>query len=139
MEIVYTESQLNEVVAHILNETDSNMLCFHGEMGAGKTTLIKEMVRSMGGAQRGSSPTFGIVNEYSRTDGSILGYHFDFYRIENESEALDIGIEDYFAQDVWFFIEWPDKISSLIPPEATHIRIEVIDDQTRKLSVIPFK
>ena len=135
MEIVYTENQLNKVVARVLDKVNSRLLCFHGEMGAGKTTLIKEMVRTLGGAQSGSSPTFGIVNEYSRTDGSLLGYHFDFYRIEDESEALDIGIEDYFAQDVWFFVEWPEKIGSLIPPNATHIGIEVIDKSTRKLSV----
>ncbi len=135
MEILYTENQLNTAVTGLLDKANSKLLCFHGEMGAGKTTLIKEMVRTLGGAQRGSSPTFGIVNEYSRTDGSLLGYHFDFYRIEDESEALDIGIEDYFAQDVWFFVEWPEKIGPLIPPNAVHIGIEVIDESTRKLTV----
>ena len=135
MEIVYTEDQLEQVVIQVLNNIDSKFLCFYGDMGAGKTTLIKEMVRAMGGAQRGSSPTFGIVNEYSETDGTLLGYHFDFYRIEDESEALDIGIEDYFAQDVWIFVEWPEKIRTLIPPEASRINIEVMDEHTRKLTV----
>ena len=135
MELVYTQDQLADVAHRILDVINTKTICFHGSMGAGKTTLIKALVKHLGGAQSGNSPTFGIVNEYSNKNGSLLGYHFDFYRIEDEIEALDIGLEDYFAQDTWLFIEWPEKITSLIPPDSSHVHIEILDPQTRKLNV----
>lgn len=133
MEFIYTENQLGEIAPRILEAANSRTLCFYGNMGAGKTTLIKALVRELGGAQLGNSPTFGIVNEYSRKDGSLLGFHFDFYRIEDENEVLDIGLEDYLTQDAWIFMEWPEKIENLIPDDATRFDIEVIDTQTRKI------
>ncbi len=133
MEYTYTEDQLPIIATQILENLNSKLICFYGEMGAGKTTLIKAMVGTLGGGQKGSSPTFGIVNEYAYKDDSLLGYHFDFYRIEDESEALDIGFEEYLDQGVWIFIEWPEKIPSLIPESANRLLIEVIDDKTRKL------
>ncbi|MGI9546713.1 MAG: tRNA (adenosine(37)-N6)-threonylcarbamoyltransferase complex ATPase subunit type 1 TsaE [Flavobacteriaceae bacterium] len=133
MELVYTEDQLGDIVLKILAVSESKIICLNGPMGSGKTTLIKEMVRALGGAQQGSSPTFSIVNEYSGKDGSLLGFHFDFYRLEDEKEALDIGLEDYLSQDVWIFMEWPENIASLIPPEATRLTIEVLNPLTRKI------
>lgn len=134
MEISYTENQLADIVPGILEASKSKILCFYGPMGAGKTTLIKALVKELGGAQQGNSPTFGIVNEYSRKDGSLLGFHFDFYRIEDENEVLDLGLEDYLSQDVWVFMEWPEKIENLIPADATRFEIEVLDKLTRKIS-----
>ena len=136
MEIVYKEENINEVASRILKFLEKEqMICFYGSMGAGKTTLIKAIVRQLGAEQSGNSPTFGIVNEYSSRDGNLLGYHFDFYRIEDENEALDIGLEEYFSQDAWIFIEWPEKIESLIPDDAVRVNIDVVDDLTRKLTV----
>ena len=136
MEIVYKEEKIDEVASRVLqNMEKEQMICFYGSMGAGKTTLIKAMVRQLGAEQSGNSPTFGIVNEYSSADGSLLGYHFDFYRIEDQNEALDIGLEDYFSKDVWIFIEWPEKIESLIPDDAVKVNIDVVDNFTRKLTV----
>ena len=136
MELIYTEDQIEEVAFNVLGAVSENsILCFYGSMGAGKTTLIKALIRVLNSSQSGNSPTFGIVNEYVRLDGSLLGYHFDFYRIEDENEALDIGLEEYLAQDVWIFIEWPENIESLIPTDAIRIEIEVIDKQTRKLNI----
>ena len=83
-------------------------------MGAGKTTLIKAILKEMGAIDSGSSPTFGIVNEYHNKDGELLAYHFDFYRLNDETEAYDMGLEDYLSQDCYIFIEWPEKIPSLI-------------------------
>jgi tRNA threonylcarbamoyladenosine biosynthesis protein TsaE len=136
MEMTYRESQINEVADELIQKVPSKIICFHGEMGAGKTTLIKAIVRQLGGVGQASSPTFGIVNEYQGYKGQVLAYHFDFYRLNDENEALDLGIEDYFKTDVWIFMEWAEKIKSLIPPDATEINIKVMDEFTRTL-IIP--
>ena len=133
MKMTYRESQINEVADKLIQKVTSKIICFHGEMGAGKTTLIKAIVRQLGSIGEASSPTFGIVNEYQGQKGQVLAYHFDFYRLNDENEALDLGIEDYFNTDVWIFMEWAEKIKSLIPPDATEIVIKVIDESTRKL------
>ena len=133
MEMTYRESQINEVANELIQKVPSKIICFHGEMGAGKTTLIKAIVRQLGSIGEASSPTFGIVNEYQGQKGQVLAYHFDFYRLNDENEALDLGIEDYFNTDVWIFMEWAEKIKSLIPPDATEIVIKVIDESSRKL------
>ena len=134
MEIKYREEEIDQVATEVLKAAGKNeILCLYGSMGAGKTTLIKAMVKKLGAEQAGNSPTFGIVNEYSASDGSLLGYHFDFYRIEDEKEALDIGLEDYLSQDTWIFIEWPEKIESLVPDDAKKLYIEVLDGLTRKI------
>lgn len=133
--IVYTENGLNQVVIQLIEAAQSKTLCLHGEMGAGKTTLTKALVKALGGSDSGSSPTFGIVNEYHFESGELLGYHFDFYRINDETEALDLGFEDYLNQDVWIFIEWPEKIPSFLPEDATHVHIKIVDALTRELKL----
>ena len=104
-------------------------------MGAGKTTLTKALVKELGGSDDGSSPTFGIVNEYHLKSGGLLGYHFDFYRLNDEIEALDLGFEDYLNQDVWIFIEWPEKIPSFLPEDTMDIHIKILDHKTRALLI----
>lgn len=135
MNIIYKEGQIREVAKRIIMEAGSKVLCFHGDMGAGKTTLIKALVQELGGGDIGSSPTFGIVNEYQLPNGELLGYHFDFYRLENETEALDLGLEDYLYSNAWIFMEWPEKIPSLLPDDATHILINITDHKTRSLEL----
>ncbi|NNE78107.1 MAG: tRNA (adenosine(37)-N6)-threonylcarbamoyltransferase complex ATPase subunit type 1 TsaE, partial [Pricia sp.] len=83
----------------------------------------------------GSSPTFGIVNEYHTSEGDLLAYHFDFYRLNDETEALDLGFEDYLNQKAWVLIEWPEKIASLLPKKVTEMHIEVINPNTRKITI----
>jgi tRNA threonylcarbamoyladenosine biosynthesis protein TsaE len=133
--IIYTIEELDKVSKEILGDVSSKILCFYGEMGAGKTTLIKALVRSLGGGDQANSPTYGIVNEYQNQKGELLGYHFDFYRLENEGEALDLGLEDYFSQDPWIFIEWPEKIGDLLPSNYTRISLEILDPVTRKIEI----
>lgn len=103
---------------------DNTIFAFYGELGAGKTTLIKSLCNQLGVVDTVTSPTFAIINIYqSNKSGEV--YHFDFYRIKSESEALDIGYEDYFYNDSFCFIEWPEKISNLLPEETIDIIIEV--------------
>ncbi len=135
MQVLFSLDDIHQVARDIVHHARSKTLCFYGEMGAGKTTLIKALVQELGGADSGSSPTFGIVNEYHKKDGSPLGYHFDFYRLEDETEALDLGFEDYLDHDLWVFIEWPEKIPSFLPTDTTDIRIEVMDREIRKLAL----
>lgn len=134
MQRSYTEKELDQIAQLLISNCKSKTLCFYGKMGAGKTSLIKALVNLLGGSDLGSSPTFGLVNEYEFTNGKLLGYHFDFYRLENELEAYDMGFEDYLNQDCWIFIEWPEKIHNLVPEDATNVSIEIIDSNTRKIS-----
>lgn len=129
----YNQNQLQKITKLLLEKANSKTLCFYGEMGAGKTTLIKSLVKELGGAGNANSPTFGIVNEYHFKDGRLLGYHFDFYRLNDETEALDLGLEDYLNQDCWVFMEWPEKIPSYLPEEKTVINIKIIDSDTRQI------
>ena len=133
MQAQFSLDEIRKVAKRTLEQSTSKTLCFYAEMGAGKTTLIKALVQELGGGNSANSPTFGIVNEYYKEDGELLAYHFDFYRLEAETEALDLGFEDYLNQDVWIFIEWPKKIHNFLPKETTSIFIEVVDDKTRKL------
>ena len=112
----------------------SKVFCFHGPMDAGKTTLIKAIVKQLRAVDEANSPTFGLVNEYQDLNEEVLAYHFDFYRLNDEKEAYDLGIEDYFNTDAWLFIEWPEKIVALLPLDALHVHIEVLNPITRRLS-----
>ncbi len=112
---------------------DEQMFIFDGEMGAGKTTLIKALAKTLGVTEVVTSPTFSIVNEYE-ANGSVI-YHFDFYRIKDLQEAYDIGYEEYFYSGNICFIEWPGKIESLLPEHYIKIEINVINENTRILSV----
>lgn len=95
---------------------------FFGEMGAGKTTLIKKICERLGVKNIVQSPTFSIVNEYESLAGKPI-YHFDFYRLKHETEAYDIGVEEYLYAGNYCFIEWPEKIQSLWPPQYFAIKI----------------
>ncbi|MBL7856855.1 MAG: tRNA (adenosine(37)-N6)-threonylcarbamoyltransferase complex ATPase subunit type 1 TsaE [Cyclobacteriaceae bacterium] len=112
---------LERVADKLLQEAgEVKIWIFSGEMGSGKTTLIKALCSLLGVSDAMSSPTFSIVNEYqTNTDQQI--YHFDFYRIKNETEAWDIGIDEYLYSGNYCFIEWPEKIPSLIP--ARHVSV----------------
>jgi len=117
--------ELSQVAGKILEYTKSfKKYIFYGEMGVGKTTLIKELSLQLGAIDIVSSPTFSIVNEYIINDEKKI-YHFDFFRFESESEALDIGVNEYFASDNYCFIEWPEKIPSLIEDEMIVVKIKL--------------
>lgn len=108
---------------------------FKGEMGTGKTTLIKTIGEALGVGNEMSSPTFSIVNEYLGAGGNEI-YHFDLYRLKSMNEALDIGIEEYLDSGKYCFIEWPEIIDSLLPEEYVEISIKLVDHNTRDLTAI---
>ena len=130
----YTLKQLPEIAKKIIESVNSKILLFNGEMGAGKTTLIKEVVKQLGVEEIASSPTFSLVNEY-QIDNKETIYHFDFYRIDSEEEAFDIGIEDYLYSDAWCFIEWGNKVENLLPLDIVNINISVNNDNQRTIQI----
>lgn len=133
MDVTFTESGIREVARQLLSSVPGKVLAFYGDMGAGKTTLIKAILRELGAGDPGSSPTFGIVNEYHSREGGLLAYHFDFYRLEDETEALDLGFEEYLQQDAWIFIEWPEKLGGLLPGDSCHVQLEITEAGERRL------
>ncbi|GAB3758471.1 tRNA (adenosine(37)-N6)-threonylcarbamoyltransferase complex ATPase subunit type 1 TsaE [Spirosoma pomorum] len=106
---------------------------FDGDMGAGKTTLIKALCRALGVISMVQSPTFSIVNEYTTHEGHSV-YHFDCYRLRNEAEALDIGIEEYFDSGDYCFIEWPERIEALWPSNYYRVQLNVNPDGSRTVT-----
>jgi tRNA threonylcarbamoyladenosine biosynthesis protein TsaE len=132
MEIIFSLEEINAVAQKILSENPKKVLLFKGIMGVGKTTLIKSLAKNLGVNDATSSPTFSLVNQYQITDNQYI-YHFDVYRLKNETEALDMGIEEYLYSGNWCFIEWPENIPSLIPEEHSTINIEILPDGKRKL------
>lgn len=113
---------------------DKRIFAFYGEMGAGKTTLIKALCRKLQVTDVTSSPSFGLIYEY-RTIGSESIYHFDFYRIKHLEEAYDIGYEEYIDSGQYCFIEWPDKVASLLPPETVNVKLQVAGNNERTMEV----
>jgi tRNA threonylcarbamoyladenosine biosynthesis protein TsaE len=133
MTLTYDISGLPIAADAVLSSISGKTLLFYGDMGVGKTTLIKEIARKLGFSGNVTSPTFSLVNEYPLPDGMI--YHFDFYRIEDEKEALDFGVEEYFYSKNWNFVEWPDKIFNLLPDLKNEIYITNNTDGTRTLTI----
>lgn len=134
MEIVFTLDELELVAQKVIDQQPSKVILFHGEMGVGKTTLIKKLCKTLGVSSATSSPTFSLVNEYETIDNQVV-YHFDFYRLKNEMEALDMGADDYFYSGNWCFIEWAEKIPSLIPDEHAVITIKIVENGKRHLTL----
>ena len=112
---------------------DHRLIAFYAPMGAGKTTFTTAVCKALGVQEDAvSSPTFAIVNEYRAGDGKPV-FHFDFYRIENPAEALDIGLYDYLDSGFLCLMEWPENIEPLLPEETLRVHISVLPDQSRLL------
>ncbi len=117
-------SELPDLAKKMLRSFDGQKVAlFYGEMGAGKTTIIKALCEELGVKDAISSPTYSIVNEYRGVNGQKI-YHFDFYRINSQDEVYDLGYEEYFYSGAYCFIEWPEKIGDLIPLEHETITIK---------------
>ncbi|HLV23632.1 MAG TPA: tRNA (adenosine(37)-N6)-threonylcarbamoyltransferase complex ATPase subunit type 1 TsaE [Moheibacter sp.] len=119
--------ELPQLATEIISKFQHKIILFEGEMGAGKTTLIKEIIAQMGSQDETSSPTFSIVNEYETEMGKV--FHFDLYRIKSEMEAYDFGIEEYLGSGNYCFIEWPERIENLIPENHHVVKIIAQENQ----------
>ncbi len=115
---------------------DETVYAFKGEMGAGKTTFIRQLCRALGVEEDlANSPSFSIINEYRSDTTAELMYHFDLYRLETVEEALEIGVEDYFDSGALCFLEWPERIEPLLPDDTVVVDLKVNDDESRTLTV----
>ena len=135
MEILFSLDEIKNVARKIISENPKKVILFNGNMGVGKTTLIKALAKELGVTNTTSSPTFSLVNEYEATSNQLV-YHFDVYRLKNEVEALDMGIDDYLYSGHWCFIEWPEKIPNLIPEDHSVIHLSLTSDGKRHLSLL---
>jgi len=135
MKQTFTLQNLSETVEKLLLNVTNKTLLFYGDMAVGKTTFIKELAKKLGVTDTINSPTFSIVNEYVIENDKV--YHFDFYRIEKEEEALDIGIEEYFYSNHWVLIEWPNKIKTLLPKNSSKITLIKNENGSRTLHLSP--
>ena len=134
MILKYSLDEIDLVAQHLVEAISSPILLFEGEIGAGKTTLIKAMGRHLSVIDTISSPTFSLINEYKTKAGRTI-YHFDCYRISSEEEAMDFGAEEYLDSGNQCFIEWANAIASLLPNTTQCIQITKIDEKTRQLKL----
>lgn len=130
-----SQSELRNVADAIIQNLDGrSIVAFYGQMGAGKTTLIREIVALLGSEDVVTSPTFALVNQYSTADGDAV-YHFDFYRINKLEEAFDLGYEEYFYSGDLCLIEWSEKIGELLPEDVMTVTIHVNSESSRTFEI----
>lgn len=131
--VIKNENELDEIAQQVLKKYNLKIFLFYGEMGVGKTRFIKSLCKGLDVLDVVSSPTFSIVNQYLNKNDDFI-YHFDFYRTNNKEEIFDIGYEEYIYSSSYCFIEWPEKIESLLP--NNYIKIEMIlDGNNRKINI----
>lgn len=134
MEVIFKLQQIQDAAATLLKHTSNcKVFAFYGEMGAGKTTFIHALCQAMGVKSTVSSPTFSIINQYTDASGAVV-YHMDLYRLKNEQEAINAGVEDSLYSGNICLVEWPEKAPGIFPEDTAHIHISFIDANTRKLS-----
>jgi tRNA threonylcarbamoyladenosine biosynthesis protein TsaE len=133
LEINYGIDEIEQVAKNLIKNVKTKTLLFYGDMGVGKTSLIKALVKAFGSNDAVSSPSFSIVNEYKLGDELI--YHFDLYRIEDVEELYNFGIEDYLDSNHWKLIEWPEKIKSLLDENFDVIKLKLDKKNNRIISL----
>ncbi len=131
--IQYNIEQVETVAKQVLEAATSKIILFEGDMGVGKTTLIKTLVSLLGSDDLVSSPTFSLVNEYKGLNDNI--FHFDLYRVEDEEELYNFGIETYIYSDHYIFVEWPNLLKPLLQDQFTTIQIVLSENTTRELTL----
>ncbi len=133
MVLTYDISELQQIAEKLSEAFTHKIILFYGDMGAGKTTLIKALCKTWKVEDTPSSPTFSLINEYQLKDQVV--YHFDFYRLETESEAWDIGVESYFESGNICLVEWPERVPSFLPNKYHRIEIRILNENTRSLTL----
>jgi tRNA threonylcarbamoyladenosine biosynthesis protein TsaE len=131
--IIYNIENISKLAVNLLSKIRHKTVCLYGPMGSGKTTLIKALITHLGAMDAGNSPSFGMINEYHHREGGLLALHYDCYRLKNEEEALDMGMEELLEADCWHFIEWPERIQNLLPLHYTSIQLEMLPGGDRML------
>ena len=131
MLITYELSEINAISNLLIQDFSTKIIRIDGDMGTGKTTLISSLCKSLGVKETISSPTFSLVNTYHIGNEKI--YHFDFYRLKNENEAIDFGLEEYLESGNICFMEWAEKISSHLPLEYDHYILNIVNEKYRKI------
>jgi tRNA threonylcarbamoyladenosine biosynthesis protein TsaE len=132
MELIYSLDDIETAAKEFIKFTNGySVVAFHGNLGAGKTTFIKAVCNQLGVEEKVSSPTFSIINQYTTGKGSV--FHIDLYRIKDIEEAIDAGVEECIYSGEMCFIEWPEKVFSILPDDTVNVFIEPIDNSKRKL------
>ena len=131
MEYVYNLDNINKASKLVIDNIKTTVVRIDGKMGAGKTKIISNICMQLGVKEIITSPTFSLINTYQSTNGPI--YHFDFYRLQNPNEALDIGIEEYLESGNVCFLEWAEKIENHLPLNYDHYILKVLNDNTRRI------
>jgi tRNA threonylcarbamoyladenosine biosynthesis protein TsaE len=134
MDISFSLDEINSVAKKVLEANPNKVILFNGAMGTGKTTFIKALAKSLGVNDATGSPTFSLVNEYKTIDYQTV-YHFDVYRLKSESEAYDMGMDEYLYSGHWCFIEWAEKIPNLVPEQHSTITIKTLSNGKRLLQL----
>ncbi len=134
MDLIFSLAEINKTAQHFLNLIgNKKVIAFHAEMGSGKTTFIHALCEALGTKDAVGSPTFSIINQYQIP--SALVYHIDLYRLKDEEEALQVGVEDCIYSGNYCFIEWPEKAAALLPADTVHVSISTLNNDTRKLTI----
>lgn len=127
--------RLHEAALKFLNNTKGKRIfAFYGSMGSGKTTIIKAICEALGAVDIVTSPTFTIINEYNTSDGESL-FHIDFYRIKKPEEVFDFGFEEYLESGSYCFIEWPELVKNILPPDTVNVKITVNENEQRIVTI----
>ncbi len=135
MDIIFTLNEIEDTAKTFLENTATyKVIALHGEMGAGKTTFVHAICNVLGVKDTIGSPTFSIINQYQTSSVEII-YHIDLYRLKDEEEAIQTGVEDCLYSGNYCFVEWPDKAPAIFPDNTLHVSIAVVNNDTRKLII----
>lgn len=131
----FSEDEIDAIASEVWERIPKGVVTLRGDLGSGKTTLVKAFLRLLGAVDAGSSPTFGLVHTHVNQDGAPLAHHFDLYRVKEPDEVFDLGIEDYMDPGFPVFVEWPDVFWEHLPSDRADLVLEILEDGRRYLRI----